>query len=189
MKGFNILKTRWSKAATLYSATLILGIFSGGANARLGLFSIFSYVGTDYSQVSVNPNESADLDSEGYRLRLGIQLHRYLDLELVLGGSAESENSVFDAFTANYAGVYAKAYVPLTKHWMGYGVIGGTRVRLEQRIDDTTLSDESTGISYGIGIERYFFYNINGSLDYTVYLSDNDLADVSAFTLGVKWHL
>lgn len=186
LKNSNI---KWCKSAAIGCTALMSGVFSGGAHAQLGLLNIFSYVGTDYSQVSVKPSESADFDSEGYRLKLGIQLHRHLDLELVLGGSAESKSSVFDSYTANYTGVFAKAYVPLTKHWLGYAVVGGTRVRLEQRIDETTLSDDGTGLSYGAGFERYFFYNINGSLDYMMYLSDDGLADVSAITLGIKWHL
>ena len=186
---FKNLNPKRCKGTKIGSVVLILGLFSGSASAQVGPLKIFSYIGTDYAQVSIDPRASQSLDNAGFRLRLGIQLHRYLDLELVLGGSEETSNSVFDHYNANYAGVFIKGYAPLTKNWMAYTLLGGTQVRLEQRIDDTTLSDEELGFSYGVGIERWFFYNINGSLDYTVYLSDDGLGDVSAVTLGLKWHI
>jgi len=131
-----------------------------------------SYVGLDGASVNVENELNDELSPSGARLRLGMQLSEFIDLETHLGGGTDRHSGAFDSFSATYAGAYLKAYLPVGRRTSVFGLAGLSGVRYTQRIDGRSFNASQTGFSYGFGLETQISKRLDLSADFMRYTNE-----------------
>jgi len=156
-----------------------------------------SYVGAEYTMLTVSPEFLPDLDLSALGVRGGYYFNKYFSVEgrLAFGVGDDSISEIVDIgfgpetatlkFNLEYAlGVYAVGHIPLTEQFQLYGLVGLTQasVKVDAAIpslgsDSNSYDDNS--LSYGVGAEFDMTKNLSLGVEYVSYISDGDIEGLS----------
>ncbi|MGP3790327.1 outer membrane beta-barrel protein [Pseudomonas sp. B392_1p] len=152
----------------LKAAVFAVGLATlASAQAQMG-----PYVGASISRVEI---DHADLTSLGYKL--GYQANQNFAVEARLGTGLFDDSVDHRTYEIdNYAGLYAKAILPLNHNFSVYGLVGYSRAELKTytrygMVNDWSDRDVSSGLGLDIGIER----NLSINLEWINLVEDVDL--------------
>ena len=146
-----------------------------------------SYIGLDGTSITIDNTVDKEINPRGLRLRLGMQVSRFFDLEAQFGGGSDETTRSFDELSAVYAGIYLKGYLPLGRRSAIFALAGPSSVELTQTIGRGKFSDSRTGFSFGFGLETELLRFLDLSADFIRYtLDDDEFSEVSAVNLGIK---
>lgn len=147
------------------------------------------YIGIDGSVLSFDDDLGDNENLAGARLRLGIQLNNWFDLEAQVGGGEDDSRRTFNPLSVTYFGVYLKGYLPIGQRISLFALAGGGAVELTQTIGRREFSDDGGGFSYGFGLETQLSEYWDLTADYMRYTLNNDnLSDISTVNLGLKFY-
>lgn len=167
------------------SLLLCIGLFSTGSLAA----SYSDYIGLDASMVTVENEIGESLAPENFRLRLGASIAPYFDLEGHLGLTVNSDESFQASWDADFAALFLKGYMPISRYAALYGMGGFAGVALTETVGHAEFVDERYGFAYGGGIEVVLSETVDLSLDYVNYLHDEGLlSSVTAVSVGLKFY-
>lgn len=164
-------------AVFLLSAVLSVPAHAGG------------YIGLDGTSLALDNQLDDDLNPRGARLRLGMRLNDLFDFEVHLGGGIDRQTTLFDNFSAGYAGAFLKAYLPVGQRSALFGLVGASGVEITQNINGREFSASRSGFSYGFGLETELSERLDLSADFVRYIGgDGEFSEVSGISLGIKWY-
>ena len=147
------------------------------------------YIGVDGASMSVESTQNDDLNPLGMRLRMGVRLNEFFDLEAHLGGGSDTESASYDSFSTSYAGAYLKGYLPFGHRSAVFGLVGLSGLTHSQDVNGRTFTDSQSGFSYGIGMETQLSERLDLSADVMSYSADGaEFSDVTAVSFGLKWY-
>jgi len=148
-----------------------------------------TYIGLDGSSVAVGNQANDELNPHGVRLRMGLQLNEYFDVETHLGVGTDNRAGSFDSFSTSLGGAYLKAFLPFGARSSIFGLAGIAGISHVQTIDGREFTDSQSGFSYGFGMETQITDRLDLSADFIRYNSDGaEYSDLSALSLGIKWY-
>jgi len=133
------------------------------------------YIGADAMFWELDPDHGSSYDSVGLRVNGGMQFNEYFAVEGHLGTGGSDGPAELDYLI----GAYAKGILPITQQARLYGLVGGTKVDLDQ------VGSESD-FSYGAGAEFDVAPQLALSADYMRYL-DESYYNFDAASVGVKY--
>jgi len=166
----------------LFISMLVAALSATSASAN-------SYITFEGTSVSVEDNLDGQLNPVGLRFRLGTPVADNLDVEAHFGFGGDSSIDAYDEFGTSYAGLYAKAYVPIGFNSAFYALGGYSMVAVSQTVKGREFSDERDGFSYGFGLETMISERIDLTADYMRYVRDEGLfEDISAVSFGLKFY-
>ncbi|MNJ63351.1 outer membrane protein X [compost metagenome] len=152
----------------LKAAVFAVGLATlASAQARVG-----PYLGASLSRAEI---DHADLTALGYKL--GYQANQNFALEARLGTGLFDDSVDHRTYEIdNYAGLYAKAILPLNHNFSVYGLVGYSRAELKTYtrhgiVNDWSDRDVSSGLGLDITVER----NLSINLEWINLVEDVDL--------------
>ncbi len=123
----------------------------------------------------------------GFRVRAGSDLSRRLGVEVHAGYGRDTTNDTFDSVDTWVLGAFVRVGIPLGRAVQLNGLMGFGSAGVTQRIDDTELSDESSGLAFGVSMDVRLAPRTSLSGGWTRYASGEDaFAAVSGWSLGIK---
>ena len=148
-----------------------------------------SYIGLDGASIAVQSQQNDDLNPRGMRLRFGVRVNEFFDMEAHLGGGTDSETTSFESFSTTYAGAYLKGYLPFGRRSSVFALAGLSGVTHSQDVSGRSFTDSQSGFSYGFGMETQLSKQFDLSADFMSYTNDGaDFSDVTAVSFGIKWY-
>ena len=132
----------------------------------------------------------ADAEPVGLRLRVGIGIEEFLDVEfhgvLARDGGGDGD----DRLDVGVLGAYLKLKLPIGDYirLTGLGGVAGAGFETSDTGDDRVISDEErTSLSYGAGLEVALGRRTDLVADWTRYLvEDGDERALDAFGVGIR---
>ncbi|MFK8076107.1 MAG: outer membrane beta-barrel protein [Granulosicoccus sp.] len=147
------------------------------------------YIGVDGASMSINSTQNDDLNPLGLRLRMGVRLNDFFDIEAHLGGGSDTESVSYDSFSTSFASALLKGYLPFGQKSAVFGLVGLSSLTHSQDINGRTFTDSQSGFSYGIGMETQLSSRVDLSADLMRYSADGaEFSDVTAVSFGLKWY-
>jgi len=151
------------------------GVKYGGVGYHLG-----SYEETGLSSASLT----------GLELKFGSYISDTVALEGRLTiGTGNDTISVFgigvDIELNNALSLFLKGDIPLSPTANLYGLIGFTKGKITASVLGFSVSEDDSGLSYGIGAESKLSDDVYFSGEYVFYLSE-DTYDYEGFNFGIK---
>lgn len=168
-----------------FAITVIAVVLSGHAPVAYAT----QYIGIDGSSISLDSDNEDGINPLGARVRLGVEVSEWFDLEAHFGGGNDNSTRTFNSLSVAYAGLYLKGYLPIGKRSAVYALAGVAAVEITQTIARSRFTDQRNGFSYGIGAETQVSEYWDLTLDYVRYtLNDENFSEVSAVNFGLKWY-
>ena len=171
---------KYSKRTALLAATLIT---SSAAIAE------GTYIGAGYHIGTYDESGFPKANPDGIKLEVGKYIAENVAIEGHLLFGAGSDTVTFlgtdvELKLKNALSVFIKGDLPLSESANVYGLLGFTKGKLEASALGTTVSENDSGLSYGIGAEAGFGSNIYFSGEYIFYISESDY-DYTGFNIGL----
>ncbi len=171
--------------AALSVATLSLGTVGPSYADHIGTY--FSIEHTSVSVGSSSHHSTSSADPSGLRFKFGTRLTHSFDLEAQLGAAVDEKSKLDTEFSAAYAGVYLKGYLPLGFKSALFGLAGMSYMDLTQSNDQLESTNYQSGFSYGFGLETQLTKNLDLTADYMRYTQYTGVFDeLSAVNFGLK---
>jgi outer membrane autotransporter protein len=153
-----------------------------------------SYVGAEYTMLTISPDGGPDFDLSALGVRGGYYFNQYFSVEgrLAFGISDDSmteTDPILGTATLTVSldhslGVYAVGHIPLTEQFQLYGLVGLTQ--FSGKIDASisggpsgSLSSDDNGLSFGVGAEFDMTKNLSLGVEYVSYITDGDIEGLS----------
>lgn len=143
------------------------------------------YTGLNYTFATIDAGRS-DADVGTLSAKVGVMATPFLGFE-ARGGFGVDDDRIgrIDYSLDNFFGGYATFNLANESPLTPYAVLGFTRVELEAKGPFTTVTDDESDVSYGIGLNMKFASNLSGNLEYMRYYDDDDVT-VDGLGLGVQ---
>ncbi|WP_192035045.1 porin family protein [Halomonas sp. YLGW01] len=165
-------------------ACVALSAMAGSAQAQQMSITPAAYLGADVMFWDFDPNGRFSAESEALRLRAGMQFNDYFALEGHLATGGSDSIGPVDIDLDYLAGIFAKGFLPVSREFRLYGLLGASEVSFENvRFDG---DDSESGFSGGIGAEFDMSRNLSFGADYIRYL-DEDSYTFDGFSLGATY--
>lgn len=191
-----------NKIIILYAAAAVaLSTNSAVADQSGGLYGGVQFASFDVSDVTVGgATIPEDFSPTGLIFRLGNNVNENFSVEGRLGlGLSDDTITVSDGIDTvslsieldTLIGVYGVGHVILSESSSVYGLIGITKVdgTLSASLSgggSGSLSDDETGLSFGVGADIGLSNTVALNIEYIQYLNKSAF-DVSALAFGVKF--
>ncbi len=148
------------------------------------------YVGGGYSEVTYSENSFPDADLGALFVRGGYQLNQNVALEARLGTGVQDDSiHVYginvDVEMEDFYGFYAKAGLPTQVGFYPYVMLGATHAKVKAKAGGYSASDDSSDLSYGLGVDYWFDPAISAGLEWAKFY-DKDGVEISGVTLGLN---
>lgn len=173
-----------TKIAALLVAGLMSGsVFAGNAGE--------SYVGGQFSRITYEESDVDELHPTALIGRIGHFATDYIAFEARLGTGLSDDDITVSGIKAtlevdSLVGLYALAHLPLGERASVYALGGFTRADGTFSAQGVSVSEEETGVSYGVGFQAKATDSLAGNVEYVSYLDKS--YSVSAISVGLNYH-
>jgi opacity protein-like surface antigen len=148
------------------------------------------YYGIGYHMGSYENTGVPEANPDAITFRAGGYLNQVIALEarLALGITDDTVrnniNNPVDIELDTALSVFIKADVPMTPFVNAYGLLGFTQGEVEASAGGLTVSEDETGLSYGLGIEGEINRRTSLSAEYVLYLNE-DAFEYTGINFGI----
>lgn len=145
------------------------------------------YAGLNYTFMNADYNDSnADADLGTLSGKVGVMATPFLGVEARAGFGVDDDRvGIADVSIDNFYGGYATVNLANESPVTPYAVLGFTRVESEADLGSSTIRDDGSDVSYGLGVNMQFAPNLSGNLEYMRYY-DKDNVTLDGLGLGVQ---
>lgn len=145
------------------------------------------YTGLNYTFANIDAG-SSDADVGTLSAKAGVMATPFLGFEARAGFGVDDDRiGRVDVSLDNFFGGYATFNLANESPLTPYAVLGFTRVELESKGPFTTVTDDDSDVSYGVGLNMEFASNLSGNLEYMRYY-DEDNVTVDGLGVGVQFN-
>ena len=160
-----------------------------------------AYGGAQFASFDLSfDGTSEDFSPTGLIFRLGNNINENFSVEGRLGlGLSDDTITASDGITTasvsieldTLIGVYGVGHVMLSESSSIYGLIGFTKVdgtidASASGVGSVSVSDDESGLSFGVGTDIGLSNNLALNIEYIQYLNETDM-DLNAISVGVKF--
>ncbi len=172
------------------------------ATLALSSFNVFAgkdgsnYVGIQYAISTYSEDGiSEDLNPTALIGRLGTKISDNFSIEARAGIGLQDDTVNVSGIDAtldidSLLGVYGIGHISVNESTSVYGLLGITRAEASVSLPDYpsfgSVSNDETGLSYGVGVDIGVSNDVALNIEYAQYLSKSDF-DVSALSFGLKF--
>lgn len=163
----------------LFSVALFTLSTANAENAYLGAsYHLGTYDETDFPEA--NPNS--------IKIKAGNYIAENIAIEGHLLFGADSDTITYfgvdvEVELKNVLSVFAKGDIPVSESSNFYGLLGFSKGKLEASALGITVSEDDSGLSYGLGLETEFGDDMYFSGEYVLYISESEY-DYGGFNFG-----
>jgi opacity protein-like surface antigen len=189
-------RSNLSMSLSMFYGLLLLASLSQSiaqADSNQGL-----YYGVQLLQLNYEEDDVPDLEPTALVFRLGTMLNETFGVEGRIGAGLSKDDTSFDhpnlgnvdfeVELEHFIGIYGVAQTRLGKSASIYGLLGLTSAQVEKSIDTRNISgsvsEDESGISFGVGVNFGTSDKYRFSVEYMSYL-DEDEFSIDSLSLGV----
>lgn len=159
--------------------------FSGSALAEKGQ----SYFGASYHIGTYDETGFPEANPTALTFKAGKYLEKNVAMEARLGLGLTDDTVTYlgtdiDLEVKNVLSFFVKGDLNLSESANIYGLFGFTKGKLEASTSFGLISEDDSGLSYGLGIEAKMSNDLYFSGEYILYISEDDY-DYNGFNFGI----
>lgn len=148
-----------------------------------------TYFGAGYHIGTYDESGFPKANPGGIKIEAGKYIAENVAIEghLLFGAGSDTVTYLgvdVDVKLKNAISVFVKGDLPVSETANLYGLLGFTKGKLEASALGTTISEDDSGLSYGIGAEAGFGNDLYFSGEYVFYISESDY-DYTGFNIGL----
>ena len=146
------------------------------------LASAGAYVGGNYAFIDID-----DVDVGALVFKGGYKFNEWAAVEARAGFGIDDDSYYgVDVELDSLFGAYFVAGMPTTTGFYPYAIVGYSRGELEASGFGNSLSEDESGLSYGLGLDYNFTDFVAANVEVIRYLDEDD-AEADAISLGLTY--